>query len=126
MVLTSRRPAAHAGRNLFLASRQTQTDAWGEPIAASEFNSSGDDSEGRLAWGGLVMVFSSDRPGSDRRDLYHAVRDPLEDKFSELHPLQELNSLADDSDPWVSEDLSYLVFSSDRSGNTELYETRLR
>jgi len=123
MVFTSRRPAEHAGRNLFIASRQTLTDPWEEPIARSELNSSGDDSEGRLVWNGLVMVFSSDRPGSNGRDLYYAVRESLKDPFSEPQPVPGVNSLADDSDPWLSEDLSYMMFSSDRSGNTELYQT---
>jgi hypothetical protein len=123
MVLTSRRPAEHQGRNLFYSERSTEVAPWSTPVAISELNSEGNDSEGRLLRGGLVMVFSSDRVGSDGRDIYYAERASLAEPFSQPQRLPDVNSTAEDFDPWLTEDLSYMVFCSDRSGNTELYQT---
>ena len=71
--------------------------------------------------GGLRLYFSSDRAGTGR-DLYVAERPSLSEPFSAPQPISELNTPSLEADPWLSPDLRYLVFASDRSGDSEIYE----
>jgi len=42
--------------------------------------------------------------------------------FQVSGPIEELNSGDDDRDAWASEDFTYVVFSSNRTGSYLLYE----
>jgi len=81
-----------------------------------------DDSEGRLVDGGLELFMSSNRNAANGFDLYVAQRASLADAFSTPQPIAELDTPANEADPWLSEDGHYLVYSSDQSGSTEVYE----
>ena len=67
-----------------------------------------------------VIYFSSDRDGG-APDLYVASRPTTAEPFEAPVPVVELNSSANDDDPWLSPDERTVFFMSARSGNEEIY-----
>jgi hypothetical protein len=67
------------------------------------------------------IVFSSFRSGNE--DVFAARRAGKGAPFADIVPVDELNSPAADGDVWLSPDLNYAVFASDRGGDYALYET---
>lgn len=118
--IVSRAEVAGNG-DLFGFSRETPNEAWGPPLPLAELNT-GTTDEGTVRQNGLLVVFSS--AGGASRDLYEASRASLEDPFGSPEALTELNSTSLDTDPWVSEDLTTLIFSSDRDGLQQFYEAK--
>ncbi|HEY4059727.1 MAG TPA: hypothetical protein VGM39_24100 [Kofleriaceae bacterium] len=112
-------------RELMEATRATVGAAWGAPVLITSVNTTGDERSPMLADGGLSIYFSSDRSSgmAGVHDLFVAHRPTLDDPFG-APTLLPVNSSADDDDPWVSTDGHVLLFSSTRSGNSELYEAR--
>ena len=84
-------------------------------------NSNDDEYDPFVAQGGLVVFFTSMRSGMG--DIYWSSRGALGDPFGPPVPLDDVNSTAYDSDATLSADLGYMMFSSTRSGNAEIYET---
>ena len=82
----------------------------------------GDQREGAREASGLGLWFESNRTGSESYDIYFAIRPALDRAFAVPERVDSLNSVATDSDPWISSDLRHVVFVSNRSGNYELYE----
>jgi WD40-like Beta Propeller Repeat len=70
----------------------------------------------------LELVYASDRAVPDDFDLWRASRASVGSAFAAAVPIPELASPARDDDPWLSADARYIIFSSDRSGNRELWE----
>ena len=120
------------GRSLFLARRDDEDDDYDlfvaqrsgsdrvfsppEPIVSLNTG----DEESDAVWLGEErgLVFTRDE---------QLVLAPAYPRVSDaLVPLATLNSDDDDRDAWFSRDLSYVIFSSDRSGAYRLYEARLR
>ena len=66
-------------------------------------------------------AFTSMRSGVG--DIYWSARQSLAEPFAPLVALDDLNSGDYDPDTTLSVDLGYLMFSSTRSGNAEIYET---
>jgi hypothetical protein len=54
-------------------------------------------------------------------DLYVAFRRSTNEPFSETQPLGDLNTPADERDPWLSPDGKLLFFTSDRGGVLSIY-----
>jgi hypothetical protein len=102
--------------DLYLARRSDRARPFSAPEPIEALNS--DDEESDAVWleGGGGLVFTRDE------QLVHAPAYPAVD--GSVLPLSELNSKDDDRDAWFSGDLSYVVFSSDRSGSYRLYEAR--
>jgi hypothetical protein len=101
--------------DLYVARRRDRSSPFSAPEPIEALNS--DDEESDAVWlegGGLV--FTRDE------QLVYAPSYPALD--GSVVPLRELNSEDDDRDAWFSADLSYVVFSSDRSGSYRLYEAR--
>jgi hypothetical protein len=119
MVMTSRRSGLSDG-DLYLATRASTSGAWEIPVMISGVNVSGLDGDARLVRGGLELYMATNR--ADDGDLYLATRTSTSEPFSEPEPIAELNSRGADNDPWVSEDGRYIVFTSNRSGDDEVYE----
>jgi Tol biopolymer transport system component len=69
---------------------------------------------------GLALWFVSSPSGNE--DLFMATRPSTVAAFGTATPLSELNTPAAESDPALSPDFRYIVFSSDRSGTMQLYE----
>jgi Tol biopolymer transport system component len=68
-----------------------------------------------------MLLFSS-APPLEPADLYVAVRDSLNEPFFASAPLDDLNTAAEERDPWLSPDGSKLFFVSDRAGPLNIYQ----
>jgi hypothetical protein len=107
--------------DIYMATRAGTSAPWGWPAAVPGVNSDADEYDPFVAQGGLVVFFTSMRSGMG--DIYWSSRRALGDAFGMPVPLDDLNSGAYDSDSTLSPDLGYMMFSSTRSGNAEIYET---
>lgn len=123
LILSSNRSGGAGARDFYSTTRKNQTDPWGIPVALTELNTTSGEGSAHLGPAGSWFFFSSNRPGgSGSNDMYWTVRPSLGTSFETPQSLNELNTSFGDSDPWVSGDLRYLVFTSDRSGRWEIYE----
>lgn len=106
--------------DLFLTTRGSVTDAWGAPQSISELNTAAGETDPFLTDDGLTLYFESDASGND--ELVVATRRSTTEPFGTPVPLTELNSAANDQDLWLSPDGHHVVFSSNRSGDKDVYE----
>ena len=109
--------------DLYRSTRASTAVAWGAPVAITEVNSSVFDWDPAVYDSGLGLVFGSRRSG-DRTtsDLFETTRASESTPFDTPKSLAELNSPMSEGDPWLSNDGRHIVFSSDRSGVSQLYE----
>ena len=114
-------------RDVYESTRVAVDQPWTSPTVLSSLSSPDGDRSPCLYGSELEIVFSSDRDSGtfDVQDLFRATRPAVGDEFGAAVPLSTVNSPADDDDPWVSPDGRVLYFSSDRGGDTEIYEARL-
>lgn len=111
-----------------IASILTSTDLeWSDPVKLEKVSSPGGDFSPTLSADGLVLVFSSIRPGSQRSDLYEARRISTAEEFAEALPITELNTADNEGTPSLSGDGLTMVFNKapDRSPS-DIYETHRR
>jgi hypothetical protein len=102
--------------DLFVAERSDTQREFNEPRPLDALNTDDEESDALAANAGNTLVFT--REG----DLRIAVRHGPGQPFVEQTALGELNSARDDRDCWASEDLRYVIFSSNRTGTYLLYE----
>lgn len=119
-----------AGDTLYLARRDGEDDDYDlfvatraggpftAPVAISELNTDGEESDAFPVRGGLALVFTRSE------DLVLSERAAAGDPFGAPRPIDALNSDGDDRDPWATPGLDYVVFSSNRTGEYRLYEAR--
>ena len=95
-------------------------EAWSEPsqqwlenINQTEHESS----DAFLTEDGLELYFASDRSGNP--DIYRARRGALDQPFAEPEPL-DIDTAAEERDPWLSPDKNTLYFSSNRGPERRL------
>jgi hypothetical protein len=126
LVFASDRPGATGGSgfDLYASARAASNSAWGSPVGLAGANGAGDEYDPFVAQGGLVLFFTSMRTGAG--DLYWTFRRSVTEPFAAPVALVDLNSDGYDSDATLSLDLGYIMFSSTRSGNAEIYEARRR
>lgn len=117
-VYLARRDGDDDDYDLFLALRDDTGEGWVEALPLSALNSDAEESDAFEVGGGARLLFTRDE------DLYEARREAGSELFGDATPLDALNSGDDDRDLWATPDLSYAVFSSDRSGEYRLYEAR--
>jgi hypothetical protein len=123
LMLASTRDTGGARYDLFWASRSDAASAWSTPVTISELNTDQNDADPFLAVDGRTLFFTSNRAGTAGDDLYTAVRTSPDEPFGSAMPLAELNGPGRDSDPWVSDDLRYMVYASEGDGEQlDLYE----
>lgn len=109
--------------DIYLTNRDAPTAPWGVPVDLSEVNSPVFDWDPAIYGSGLGLVFGSRRDGDQTTsDLFETVRASEATPFATPHPLIELNSKMSEGDPWLSDDGRHIVFSSERSGVSRLYE----
>jgi Tol biopolymer transport system component len=118
LVLSSARAADTY--DLYLASRSSTGSPWGPPAPIAAVNSAMSEWDPLLTQDGHELLFSSRRGASV--DLYWAARPSSTASFELPQPLSSLNTEYSDHDPWWSPELGLIVFASDRSGKTALYE----
>ena len=114
--LLSRRPKGTDSYDMYVATRASVTDPWGTVAPIAELNTKSNESDAFLAGDGYDLLYTRSK------DLELARRPELDAPFVRVGPLDALNSSSDDRDPWSTPDLRYVVFSSNRSGEYQLYE----
>lgn len=115
-MLLARRNSDSDDYDLFVATRQTAADPWGDAIPIAELDTDSEESDAFLASTGHDVLFTRSK------DLWFAERESVTGSFASPVRVDALNSSKDDRDPWATDDLRYLVFSSNRSGSYLLYE----
>jgi len=109
----SDRSGGLGGRDIWVATRSTINDPWGEPVnPGPPINTSYNETDACISADGMELYFSSDRPGgSGGADLWVARRSTAEDDWDapvNLGPT--LNTPFDDGGPNISTDGLCLFF----------------
>jgi Tol biopolymer transport system component len=120
----SARPGGYGNRDVWLASRATINDAWGEPVnLGSVVNSPYEEGGPSISSDGLTLYFYSNRPGgSGGNDIYVSTRETIDDPWSEAVNLgPTFNSSASDGGAHISADGLSLFFNSRRLGDNDVY-----
>jgi hypothetical protein len=120
----------------YLAARATPGAPFAAPVAIPELDYQDRSTvDGFLTDDGLTLFFSSapatvagdaattadDDAGAGNSDLFVAWRRSVTEPFSVTQPLDDLNTPANEKDPWLSPDGKTLYFTSDRSGVLTIY-----
>lgn len=107
----------------YLARRSGDGDAFEEPVLIEELASTEFIFiDAFLSDDGLTLWFNR-APLDGNADLFRAQRPSLDAPFGEPQPLEDLNTDADERDPWLSPDGTQLYFTSDRDGDPAIYVT---
>ena len=128
MFFASLRQQSATGTDIYSSTRATVAAPWSTPERVPGLDTLLEEADPFVAQGGLVVFFTLSRLGSPSApgqpgDLYMASRRSTDAPFLTSLPLEEVNSPFVDADPALSADLLYLMFASNRSGNTEIYES---
>jgi hypothetical protein len=124
VVLHSSRTGTLGRDDIWIADRASLTASFSTPVQIAGVNTPSGEGSAQLLADGLELVFSSDRPGgAGGNDLYRATRGSLTEPFA-VAPFTELNTPAEETDPWISPDGNYMLFVSNQSGDEEIFETR--
>jgi Tol biopolymer transport system component len=123
LVFASQRGTASAP-HLFAATRPDSSAAWQSATEITALTSAWQDSDPALYSDGRGLLFASRRlTQGQTADLFQAERPNVSAPFaSSLAPISELNTSANEEDPWISQDGRHILFVSDRSGRRRIYE----
>lgn len=115
LFFSSSRPASHwLVFNIWMCERQGST--WSEPVKLA-INSPGIDYAGPCTESG-TLYFTSERTGSPA--IFRSI--PVNGEYVTVEKLPSpINVGQDDRYPWIAPDESYLIFTSRRQGNRDLY-----
>jgi hypothetical protein len=101
--------------DLYEHRRATVNDLWGPERHVDEISSPSNENGPCLDAHGLVVYFTSDRPGTQGPfDIYTATRPTLDDPFSTPVRVDELDTAYDDGNPFLTRDGHTIYWSSDR------------
>ena len=108
----------------FLAARPSGDEPFATPVELTELEVLGFNTiDGFLSEDGRTLYFNrSPGAGEDTGELYVSRRATATSAFGAAEPLVDLNTAADERDPWLSPDGRHLFFSSDRGGSLAIYE----
>jgi hypothetical protein len=102
---------------------------WSLVRTLTELDSPGvtDDQPCLVGDNGLQVFFTSDRAGGvGLSDIWTATRPNTSSAFTAAINVPELNSAAIEEGVWVAPDLSYVLFTSERTGEKKIYEAFLQ
>jgi Tol biopolymer transport system component len=129
LYFNSPRPGGSGGQDLWLTTRATTLDEWGEPVnVGATVNWAGSDWAPGMSADGLQLYFTSDRPGgSGGEDIWVTTRATTEDDWG---PPENLGPMVNSSDADVGARMPVdglsLFFTSNRpggSGNLDIWVT---
>jgi hypothetical protein len=120
IVITSDRSGS-TGLDLYEAIRPGLLGTPYDPPVRMPINTAGDDGAPFLSLDGLTLYYAASPLGLGQRDLYVSTRTSLAEQFTIGTPIDELNTQANDSDPWVSPDGREIYFFSNRDGAGRIY-----
>lgn len=118
MLYLARRKNDDDDYDLFTATRADASSAWRAPAPIEELNTDAEESDAYPVENGRGLLFTRSK------ELMLARRAGPDQRYGAPQPLAALNSAKDDRDAWAEPDLSYVVFSSDRSGAYRIYEAQ--
>jgi hypothetical protein len=104
------------GRELHQRVRTGEGAPWGPLVHLASLGSTTTDGAPAIDGAGLVVYFHSDRAVAGDLDLYRATRAGVNDAFGAPVAVTELDTAADDSNPWVAADDQLILFDSARPG----------
>ena len=108
--------------DIYVATRPDRGTAFSAATALDSVNTNSADGSPALSYDGLTLYFYSTRPGGNGgRDIWRATRSSLQGNFGSARVLANVNGPDDDNLQWVSQDELTMVFSSTRSGGSDLY-----
>jgi Tol biopolymer transport system component len=118
----SNRAGGAGGRDLYVATRTSASDSFGNAALVPGVNSANSEHLPWVSSDALEILFSSTRAGgSGSYDIYRATRANRAAPFTGVTNLGALNSPSPDESPSVSGDQLSLVFTSSRSGNYDIW-----
>jgi len=115
----SHRPGGYGSQDVWVTTRPTEGDSWGEPVnLGPTVNSEHNEGGPEISSDGLTLYFHSDRPGGyGGHDLWVTTRATEGDSWGEPANLgPTVNGLTRDATPSISADGLALYFDSDRPG----------
>jgi hypothetical protein len=110
---------------IFTSDRDQDLDLWvavsdgrafGTPRSLVELNTTASEEGAVLTRDGLTIFFASNRPGSERSDVWVATRTGVDTEFSSPRNLAGVNSDGDELDLALGADGQELFFTSNRGG----------
>jgi hypothetical protein len=111
----------------FFAVRDTTSLPFGTPQSRPDLNAfSTAIVDGFLTDDGLALFFTGGDSSTGAGDLFVARRHASTDPFTVVQPLTDLNTSADERDPWMSPDGTRFFFASDRTGVVNIYEASVK
>ena len=118
----------------YLSARPAVGAPFGDPALVTELaHDDGSTVDGFLSDDGLTLFYASvpnavqaDGGAVARADLYVAWRRSTSEAFSVTKPLDDLNTPADERDPWMTPDGRTLYFTSDRTGVLSIYTAAVK
>ena len=136
----SSKTATSAVYQTFFATRPSAGAPFGMPVLVSELadpNNAKSTVDAFLTDDGLTMFYSSAPAvapadaatpdgGMPTADLYVAFRRSVDERFVLAQPLDDLNTPADERDPFLTPDGKTLYFTSDRDGALNIYTASVK
>jgi Tol biopolymer transport system component len=121
LFMQSYRPGGYGGYDIWMATRQTENDPWATPVnLGPSVNSSAIDGDPCISPDGLVLFFTSLRPGGyGIADLYLVRRATIQDSWGppmNLGPVVNNSPDQGQGNPSISADGLILYFASGQSG----------
>jgi hypothetical protein len=120
----------------YLAARPSEGAPFATPLPIPELDYPDRSTvDGFLTDDGLTLFFSTTPAadadaavdgGAGKADLYVAWRRATDEHFSFTQPLGDLNTPADERDPWLTPDGKTLYFTSDRDGTLNIYTAQVQ
>jgi hypothetical protein len=125
LIFHSKRTGGLGESDFWMSTRTSLETEWGDPIhLGAAINSPSNDADACLSADGLTLIFDSNRPdGNGSYDLWMATRSRVEEQW--MPPVNlgaGINSAASDAGPALSADGLTLLFNSDQSGLSELWQ----
>ncbi len=109
--------------DIYVSTRPSLDAPWGTPTMVPGISSAVDSFDPFIAANGLLLFLT--RMNSPKTgDIYWTARTSTTEPWSPAVPLDAVNSPSYDSDATLSPDLGYMMFSSMRTGNGDIYEAR--
>jgi Tol biopolymer transport system component len=120
---------ASSDDNIYVATRTNRGTSFSAATALDSINTTSDDGSPAISNDGLTLYFYSTRSGGhngggDDRDIWSASRSTIQGSFGAARRLAAINGTSDDNLQWLSSDELTIIFSSTRSGASDLYTAK--
>lgn len=112
------------GYDLYASTRDSVDDSWGDPMPLTGLNTTDyQEADAWLSPDGLTMYFNSNRPeGTGDSDIWRTTRLTRTSLWTVPEEVAEVNSEFHEANAALSLGERYIMLSTSRSGDVELYE----